>query len=173
MAREMYDVGATVWGSLPSRVALESTLAHEMAHQWFYNIVGNDQTREPWLDEALAQYCTYLYYEDTYRPGSGDGYVESWNDRWNRVDRADIPIGLASADYERTVYSAIIYGRGPFFLYALADRFGEESLHRFLRKYVIVHEWGLATTDSFRCIAEAHYQRDLTELFAAWVYPLE
>ncbi|MFC2105340.1 M1 family metallopeptidase [Candidatus Bipolaricaulota bacterium] len=173
MAKEMYDVGATVWGSLPSRVALESTLAHEMAHQWFYNIVGNDQTREPWLDEALAQYCTYLYYEDTYRPGSGDGYVESWNDRWNRVDRAEIPIGLASADYERAVYSAIIYGRGPFFLYELADRFGAESLHRFLRKYITVHEWGLATTDSFRCIAETHYQRDLTELFAAWMYPLE
>jgi len=173
MAKEMYDVGATVWGSLPSRVALESTLAHEMAHQWFYNIVGNDQTREPWLDEALAQYCTYLYYEDAYRPGSGDGYVASWNDRWDRVARAEIPIGLESAGYERTAYSAIIYGRGPFFLYELAERFGAASLHRFLRKYVIVHSWGLATTESFRCIAEAHYQQDLSDLFEAWVYPLE
>ncbi len=172
MAEGMYDAGAMVWG-LPSDVILESTLAHEMAHQWFYNIVGNDQTRESWLDEALAQYSTYLYYEDAYRRGSGSGYVDSWDDRWNRVARAEIPIGLESADYERTAYSAIIYGRGPFFLYELADRFGVESLHRFLRKYVIVHEWGFATTESFRCVAEAHYQRDLSELFEAWVYPLE
>jgi len=173
MSHEMYDVGATIWGYLPSSIALESTMAHELAHIWFYNIVGNDQTQEPWLDEALAQYATYLYYEDAYGRGSGIGYVESWTERWDRIDRAEIPIGLASADYERSVYSAVIYGRGPFFLYELGERFGPDALHDFLRKYVLVHEWGIATTASFRCIAEAHFQQDLSELFDAWVYPIE
>jgi len=32
--------------------------AHETAHQWFYSLVGNDQARDPWLDESLAQWAT-------------------------------------------------------------------------------------------------------------------
>lgn len=32
-------------------------LVHEVAHQWFYGIVGNDQYRDPWLDEGLAKYA--------------------------------------------------------------------------------------------------------------------
>jgi hypothetical protein len=34
--------------------ASEHQAAHETAHQWFYSLVGNDQARDPWLDEALA-----------------------------------------------------------------------------------------------------------------------
>lgn len=32
-------------------------VAHETAHQWFYSLVGNDQARDPWLDEALASWA--------------------------------------------------------------------------------------------------------------------
>ena len=34
-------------------------VAHEVAHQWFWGIVGNDQWRDPWLDESTANYATY------------------------------------------------------------------------------------------------------------------
>ena len=43
---------------------LESVAAHEIAHQWFFNQVMSDQIEEPWLDESLVQYATYLYYVD-------------------------------------------------------------------------------------------------------------
>jgi aminopeptidase N len=33
---------------------------HEVAHQWFYSLVGNDQGRDPWLDEGLASYVEYV-----------------------------------------------------------------------------------------------------------------
>jgi hypothetical protein len=47
----------------PTLVFLSSDLpgfvtAHETAHQWFYSLVGNDQARDPWLDEALAEWAT-------------------------------------------------------------------------------------------------------------------
>ena len=41
---------------------LEYIVAHEVGHQWFYGVVGNDQVKEPWLDEALTEYLTLCYY---------------------------------------------------------------------------------------------------------------
>jgi hypothetical protein len=40
------------------------TTSHEIGHQWFYALVGNDQARDPWLDEGLATYAEGRY-EDT------------------------------------------------------------------------------------------------------------
>ena len=34
-------------------------LLHEIVHQWFYSLVGNDQIDDPWLDEAFATYLIY------------------------------------------------------------------------------------------------------------------
>ena len=36
------------------------SIVHEVAHQWFYSLVGNDQGRDPWLDEGLASYVEYV-----------------------------------------------------------------------------------------------------------------
>ncbi len=41
---------------------LENLVVHEIAHQWWYNQVGSDQVRNPWLDEGLAEYSMYEYY---------------------------------------------------------------------------------------------------------------
>jgi aminopeptidase N len=37
--------------------SLERATAHEAAHQWFYSLVGNNQARDPWLDEGLASWA--------------------------------------------------------------------------------------------------------------------
>jgi hypothetical protein len=36
------------------------SIVHELAHQWFYSLIGNDQGRDPWLDEGLASYVEYV-----------------------------------------------------------------------------------------------------------------
>ena len=169
IALDLYDPNKQVAG-LPFPIALESTTAHEVAHQWFYNAVGNDQIDEPWLDEALAQYLTGLYYLDTHGEGAARDYRSSWDGRWNRVDRADIPIGMSTGAYVDNEYSAIVYGRGPIFVAALAEEMGQKPFDEFLRDYYQTHKWGIATGDSFKQLAEQHCQCDLTALFEEWVY---
>lgn len=165
----LYDPNNKALG-LPSQTILESTVAHEVAHQWFYNAVGNDQVDEPWLDEALAQYLAGLYYVDTYDERAAQNYRSSWDYRWDRTDQADIPIGLPSAAYERADYSPIVYGRGPLFIAALAEEMGQEVFDQFLRDYYQSHKWSIGTSDAFKQLAEQHCQCDLTVLFEEWVY---
>ena len=44
--------------------SLDRLMLHEIAHQWFYSLVGNDEIDDPWLDEALAWYVIYAYYQE-------------------------------------------------------------------------------------------------------------
>jgi len=169
IALDLYDPNEQAAG-LPFPIALESTTAHEVAHQWFYNAVGSDQVDEPWLDEAIVQYLTGLYYVDTHGESAARDYRASWDSRWDRVERADIPIGLPVAAYAGREYGAIVYGRGPLFIAALAEEMGQETLDEFLRDYYQSHQWGIGTSDAFRQLAEQHCQCDLTALFEEWVY---
>lgn len=51
------------------RAQIRPLVAHELAHQWFYSLVGNDQARDPWLDESLATWAQAVTagQEDQYR----------------------------------------------------------------------------------------------------------
>jgi aminopeptidase N len=155
---------------LPAQVYLESVVAHEVGHQWFYGVVGNDQIHEPWLDESLVQYVTWLYYLDTGGAGAARGFYEYWTSCWGRVDRAEVPIGLPAADYGGGQYVPIVYCRGPLFMQALEKVMGG-TFDGFLRDYYASHKWGTGTGEAFRALAEEHCQCDLGALFKTWVDP--
>lgn len=53
--------GAIFYGdTAPPEVGTGDLVGHELAHMWFYALVGDDQGRDPWLDEAFAQYAQAL-----------------------------------------------------------------------------------------------------------------
>jgi hypothetical protein len=153
-----------------NRILLESTTAHETGHQWFYGLVGNDQLDEPWLDESLTQYMTWLYYVDRYGASNALGFRQALLDRWDRVEMAEIPIGLPVRAYENGQYGAIVYGRGAIFFDELADQMGQDKFDEFLTGYFAANKWDVATTDLLRQSAEGACQCDLTGLFEDWVY---
>jgi hypothetical protein len=166
----MYDTSWSYQG-IPAAALLETTTVHEVAHQWFYSLVGNDQRGEPWLDEAPAQYATWLYYRDRYGEGSARSYYDSFELRWQRVELQPIPIGLPLDAYTEVEYGAIVYGRGPLFLAALEERMGEEAFARFMRAYLDRFRWRVANGIDFQKLAEETCGCSLGDLFTAWVYP--
>ena len=166
----MYDIAAETRAGVPMSDILESTTAHEVVHQWFYNLVGNDQLDEPWLDESMTGYHTYRYYVDRYGQSAGDAYFANFAGRWESVDRAEIPIGLPVAAYQGAEYGAIVYGRGPFFLRELEETLGRETFDAFMRDYAATYRWGISDTMAFRALAETHCNCDLEQLFTDWVY---
>lgn len=157
--------------SAPNRAILEGTIAHEAAHQWFYGVVGSDQVREPWLDEALAQYATWLSFADRYGDDGASGFAATLIERWDRTGRALMPIGLPVASYTDKQYASIVYGRGPLFLQALAASIGQDRMNRLLREWVTRFSGKMATGSDFFRLAEEVGGRSLRPLFAQWVWP--
>jgi Peptidase family M1 domain len=152
-------------------VVLEATVAHEVGHQWFYNVIGNDQVNEPWLDEALAQYITGLYYLDRYGTEGWFGFRQSWITSWERINQQKIPIGLPVIAYQANEYSPIVYGRGPLFIEVLADKIGEQAFNSCLRQYYQSNKWQVVTAVSFQEHFQACTTFDLNGLFEEWVLP--
>jgi aminopeptidase N len=159
---------ASIIEDTPGLVFFESTTAHEVAHEWFYCQVMSDQIDEPWLDESLVQYATYLYYLDTYGKAVAEGFKESFHRRWERVAKEPIPIGMPAKDYSPKEYGAIVYGRGALFFEALAEEMGQETFDSFLREYVDTFRWGIAEPVDLKVLAEGFCGCDLSQVFADW-----
>jgi aminopeptidase N len=146
--------------------------AHEVAHQWWYGIVGNDIYRQPWLDEAFAQYSGILYAEDV--AGAAIATAD-WEREVERRYRGalldgDRPIGLAIDDYgDFNVYYRTVYGKGALFLRALREQLGDPAFFAALQRYYARHRYGIATTDDVRRAFEEASGRDLGALFRGWV----
>jgi len=166
----IYDMRGSL-GDTSNIIMLEGTVAHEAGHQWFYNLVGNDQLDEPWLDESLVQFVTWQYYANQYGANGASGWEESLRGRWYRMDLESIPIGMPVADYEGSAYSAIIYGRGAFFFEALREVMGEDNFNAFMKEYTLSNAWGIGTGENMKALAEKHCECDLTDLYEEWVYP--
>ena len=165
-----YDPNAD-FGATPVTVMRETTVAHEVGHQWFYNLVGDDQLDEPWLDESLTQYITWQYYAHQYGPDGDQGFRDSLEGRWKRGDKPDMPIGLPVSAYTSAEYSAIVYGRGPLFFEALAQKLEPANMEAFLADYVRAYQWKIATGAGLKALAEQRCGCDLSPLFQQWVNP--
>lgn len=124
---------------------LTALTAHEVAHNWWFGKVGNDQALEPWLDEALCIYSESLYYENTYPE-----MVPWW---WEfRIDRFDPGGALNSTIYDHTNFDSYVhavYMRGAQFLQALRIAIGDEVFFRFLHAYADQGAGQIQTRDDF------------------------
>lgn len=169
LSLDYYDPQRTL-GAFPSPLYLESAAAHEVGHQWFFNQVMSDQIDEPWLDEGLVQYLTYLYYVDRYGAEQAQSYIDSWYARWVRLDFEGIPIGKPAGEYTFEEYSPIVYGRAPLFFLTLKEELGEEVFNQLLHDYTARYRWGIADTQAFKVMAEEACACDLSPLFLHWVY---
>jgi aminopeptidase N len=154
----------------PDQSYLEATIAHEVGHQWFYNLVGDDQLDDPWLDESLTQFVTLQYFTDEYGSGGERAFRQDLEGRWGQINDEKIPIGRPVAAYSEEEYSGIIYGRGALFFDALRDQIGQEAFDAFMKDYTTTLSWDISTPEKLKAIAEKHCTCDLTSLFQEWVY---
>ena len=137
---------------------------HEIAHQWWYGLVGSDPALEPWLDEALCVYSEAIFYKNIY-PNSYDWW---WNFRVNWFG----PSGYVDTNiYEPPTFRAYVnaaYLNGANFLEALNYRMGDEAFFQFLQDYASRYGRGRATTYDFFAVARQNTTEDISDLINAY-----
>lgn len=106
-------------------------VTHETAHQWFYGLVGSDQARQPFADEAMAdELARYV-----------SGIRRASRCSTGRLDRSIY-------SYTNACYFEVIYVQGSTFLDGLRTRMGNGNFWAALRGYVTAHRLDLSTTEA-------------------------
>jgi aminopeptidase N len=138
--------------SNPDRV----TIAHELAHQWWYAVVGNDEFAEPWLDESLATWSMRL----------------PWFP-WRSCDAYDFPSPTARLTNDMAYWGqhedefVTVYFGGGCMLADLASRFGLARFTDMLERFAAAHAFDIATTEDFQRLVERVAARHLEGFDAA------
>ena len=155
------------------RSNLEVLVVHEMAHQWWYQVVHNDPVNSPWLDEGLAEYSVKLYTEMLH--GQPDADLLQYQ-RW-QVPFASMQERGRDGQVNQTVesfvngtqYETIVYGKGALFYDKLREEIGNRQFLRFLKTYLNGHRWQIVNDDDFLAALHVLGKPDLVKLYKEWI----
>jgi len=161
-------IDAGLYDDLGDWPFLNVTVAHEVAHQWWYGVVGNDVLNAPWQDEALTTFSSLLYFE-TYDPQAYDTILGLFEQQVSDFQGAqsDEPIAqpLAAFRGHGDAYSAIVYLKGALFFAALRKEIGDGAFFGALQEYYQSKRYTIALPDDLLdafedgcgCILDATY----------------
>lgn len=164
--------GRPTRGELLSRA---SVIAHEMAHQWFGNLVTMQWWDDLWLNESFAEYMGYRTSVEA--NGYDDGWAQLGIERktWGYAeDRGPATHPVAGSDAgdsatALTNFDGISYAKGASVLRQLVAWLGDDVFLAGVRDHLGAHAYGNATLADFLAAMERASGRDLTQWSQAWL----
>lgn len=142
------------FGGSALSTAREWTVAHELGHEWWHAVVGNDSIASPAVDEPLAQFSACIamqkIHPDSWREICEAQTIDQYAQ--NRAFGVNDAIAEQPSDgFESALqYGAVVYGKAPGFYLEVADLIGWDALIEALAAYVDDHAFELVSTDSLR-----------------------
>jgi hypothetical protein len=150
----------------------EHAAVHEVAHQWWYGLVGNDQVKEPWLDESLTNYSTVIYWEEIKGAEMASDIIAGFflgPYRRARDEGRDRPvIGPVSA-FSEGEYSTFVYSKGPLFFNALRQEVGDETYFRIMQTYYSDNKYKVVSADTLFDTIEQLSHQNIEPLRETWL----
>ena len=150
---------------------LEMTCAHEVAHQWWYAMVGSDSFQQAWQDESLCEYSVLDYFGQVYGPDTREDVAFL---RIETAMRITVPRGVTPGspiDYFQDLneYSTVVYCRGAALWRALETHLGKDALDEALRRYAEEYRFGFATRDDLTRLLSGEAGQDLSALVSDYL----
>lgn len=152
---------------------LEITVVHEMIHQWFYNIVGNNQYRHAFIDEGLTSFIsTYTWFAHTRNERAAKELTRSlFESPWRSwaESQGDAVVDTPTDDFaSMSAYVIVAYSKAPLGFQAIHDAMGEDHFYAGLQDYVRTWRFRTATPDDLLAALQAHTDVDLQPIWTTW-----
>lgn len=139
---------------------------HELAHQWFADLITCESWNHGWLNEGFASYAEALYQEHDKGFNSYQNYMVGFE----YYDGGSLYMNDISDPF--SVFQSILYNKGPYVLHMLRGVLGDDIFFESLKTYATdeSYRYGLASTEDFQSVCEAVSGMDLSTFFDQWIY---
>lgn len=148
------------------------SVVHETAHQWWYGMVGNDEVKDPWLDEALATYTSTRFMLEEF-PEHGAASLEMrklMTEGTEMDEKKGVFIG-SPVDKFTSIgsYSQLVYQKGALMLENLEKEIGKEKMDQLLQTYFKEYQYDVATSSDFISVFSEELGPEAKEYFESWL----
>jgi aminopeptidase N len=148
----------------------DDLISHELAHQWFGDLVTCKDWGDIWLNEGFATFGETIW-EEAHFPRDQVEY-ERWSNARNWFAQASLykkPIVRHDFD-DSGEFDQNVYNKGGWVLYMLRRQLGEEQFHRALKHYLEVNRGkNVVTADFVKAVEESSYT-SVQQFFNQWIY---
>ncbi|GHU99581.1 peptidase [Clostridia bacterium] len=157
----------------------QEVIVHEIAHQWWYGLVGNNEVKEAWLDEGLADYSTTLFFErnEGYNIKKSDRIMEALKSYLLYVDIYQNLTGQIDTSMNRSTnaykdeyeYVYMTYVKGELLFDNLRTTVGDDAFFRGLKKYYDKYKFTNVSAPHLIGAFEGASGKDLGGFFKSWI----
>lgn len=147
-------------------------IIHELAHQWWGNLITSRTWDHFWLNEGMAVFMTAAWKEHRFGKAAYQGELDIARARLGRARDAgfDKPLTFAGPYPNIATRRAVQYSKGALFLDHLRTLLGDEAFWAGLKRFTRTHAGGAVESRDFQRALEESSGRDLTAAFKEWVY---
>ena len=157
-----------------------NVIVHETAHQWWYNLVGNDEYNNPWLDEAITEYSCILFYDY-----NQNDYNFNHKDMINSAHSNFVfyqnvytkVLGNLNTSMRRPInqyntepeYTFTVYVKGVLMYDSLYNLIGKDAFLKALKKYAQDNAYKISTEANLIACFENVTNTSLENFFDCWL----
>lgn len=155
---------------------IKQAAVHEVGHQWWYVTVGNNEFKEPFLDESLTSFSTAYFFDKTEGPYSEESILSRlrapFATREEAYGEMKIPPAGSSVDKYNNmmIYNISIYGKGALIFEDLRNRVGDAKFKEVMQSYFKEYKFKNSSIDGLLSIIEQNCGSAVKEAIRNAIY---
>jgi aminopeptidase N len=157
-------------GQLIDNNEWESTIAHELFHHWFGDLVTTESWANLTVNESFATYSVYLWFAHKYGKDKADANMYSDVQTYMTSQSEDKDLVRFYYLDKEDMFDTVSYHKGNAILHMLRDVIGDEAFFQGMKTFLTEHKYGTAEAQDLRLAFEKVSGKDLNWFFNQWYY---
>jgi aminopeptidase N len=157
-------------GQLIDENVQENTIAHELFHHWFGDLVTAESWSNLTVNESFANYSEYLWREYKYGKENADAHLLEDTESYKQGQNYDKHLARFYYENKEDMFDAVSYNKGGAILHMLRKYVGDDAFYASLHRYLVDHKYKTAEVHQLRLAFEEVTGKDLNWFFNQWYF---
>lgn len=156
---------------MDSMSRFRTVIVHETVHQWFYNIIGDDEVDEGWIDEGLTTYFTAYFEKETIDHETYEATMNRYRDRVDSYGFDNIIVAQSAYEFSNwTEYGVSAYSKSSLVYHELYMKYGDQKIREFAKHLYDNYAYEILREEDLRASIIEVFGEDAEKILLNWWY---